>query len=74
MFIITLEVQFNIIHNNSDIKGINVFHHAFLYTGYADYSTFFRNDIDSIKKLMSCFELFSLFSGLKIHLNVKSPE
>ena len=41
LFIIALEVLFIILRNNVDIKGLKIFDYCFLYTAYADDSTFF---------------------------------
>ena len=51
--------------NNADIRGITIFNHVFLYAAFADYSTFFLNDLLSVKNLIYIFIVFSLFSGLK---------
>ena len=40
LFILALEVLFELIKNNDDIRGITIFNHAFLYTAFADDSTF----------------------------------
>ena len=50
---------------NPNIKGLNIFNHNYLYTVYADDTTFFLNDQKSIRELMKAFKLFSKFSGLK---------
>ena len=44
------------------LKGITIFNHAFLYTAFADDSTFFLNDLLSVKNLVDTFKVFSLFS------------
>ena len=53
------------IKSNPNIKGLNIFNHNYLYTAYADDTTFFLNDQKSIRELMKTFKLFSKFSGLK---------
>ena len=40
LFILTLEILFLLIKKHSEIKGIKIFEHCFLYTAYAD-DTFF---------------------------------
>ena len=69
LFIIALEVLLIILRNNADIKGLKIFDYCFLYTAYADDSTFFVSDILSINEVISCFKNFSLFSGLKPNLD-----
>ena len=41
LFIIALEVVFSLIKTNPDIEGLQFFSHTFLYSGYADDTTFF---------------------------------
>ena len=69
LFILALEVLFELIKNNADIRGITIFNHAFLYTAFGDDSTFFLNDLLSVKNLIDTFNVFSLFSGLKANFN-----
>ena len=65
LFIIALEVFFALIKNKVDIKSIDLFDNIFLFTAYADESTFFLKDISSVKMLVETFKEFSCFSGLK---------
>ena len=41
----------------------------FLYTAFADDSTFFLNELLSVKNLIDTFTVFSLFSGLKANFS-----
>ena len=65
MFILVLEIVFNLIKQNKDIHGLTFFDHIFLYTSYADDTNFFLKDIESVKKVMNIFDTFSIYSGLK---------
>ena len=65
LFILALEVLFVFIKSNENIKGIEIFKYVFLYTAYADDSTFFLRDILSVKELINSFNQFCHFSGLK---------
>ena len=65
LFIFALEVLFELFKNNTDIRRITVFDHVFLYLAFADDSTFFLNDLLSVRNLIDTFKVFSLFSGLK---------
>ena len=65
LFIIVLEVIFLNITQNNYIKGIKIFEKEFLYTAYADDTTFFLQNKNSVKILLETFHAFSLFSGLK---------
>ena len=53
------------ITENKKIKGVNIFNHTFLYTAYADDTTFFLKDKESLIEVMKVFHIFSSFSGLK---------
>ena len=44
LFILVLEIVFNLIKQNKDIHGLTFFDHTFLYTVYADDTTFFLED------------------------------
>ena len=50
---------------NENINGLNIFENTFLYTAYADDTTFFLKDKKSVIELMKTFDIFSTFSGLK---------
>ena len=47
------------------MKGLKMFRHEFLYTAYADATTFFLKDRKSIIELMNELNTFPNFSGLK---------
>ena len=70
LFILALEVLFELIKNNDGIRGITIFNHTFLYTTFADDSTFFFNDLLSVKNLVDTFKVFSLFSGLNANFSI----
>ena len=65
LFVLVLEIVFNLIKQNKDIHGLTFFGHTFLYTAYADDTTFFLKDKESVKKIMNIFYTFSIYSGLK---------
>ena len=66
-----LEIFFIFVKNNPKLKGLNIFKRDFLYTTYADDTTFFLNDRSSIIELMNELNIFSNFSGLKPKTNDK---
>ena len=68
LFILVLEILFLFIKKHPEIKGIEIFEHCFLYTAYADDTTFYLKDAQSIENLVEIFNTFSLFSGLKPNL------
>ena len=61
LFILALEVLFELIKNNADIRGITIFNHSCLYTAFADGSTFFLNDLLLVKNLIDTFKVFTSF-------------
>ena len=65
LFILVLGIVFNLIKQNKDIHGLTFFDYTFLYTAYADDTTFFLKDKESVKKVMNVFDTFSIYSGLK---------
>ena len=69
IFILDLEVLSFLVRNNKDIKGLNIFDHLFSYTAYADDTTFFLENKESIEELVKTFTLFSSFLGLKPNIS-----
>ena len=62
-----MEVVFSLIKANPDIEGLQFFSHTFLYSAYADDTTFFLRNEKSATEVIKTFDKFSLFSGLKIN-------
>ena len=69
MFILCLEILFTIAKNNKDIKSLKILGNTFLYTAYADDTTFFLKNLSPIKELLHTISLFSSLSGLKPNLS-----
>ena len=65
LFILVLETVFLFTKENKKINSLNIFDKTFLYTAYADDTTFFLKDKKSVIELMNIFDTFSRFSGLK---------
>ena len=63
-----LEISFLFIKKHSEIKGIEIFEHCFLYTAYTNDTTFFLKDAQPTENLVEVFNTFSHFSGLKPNL------
>ena len=53
IFIIALEILFILIKSNNDIQGLEIFNHIFLYSAYADDTTFFLKNNESIRELIN---------------------
>ena len=49
---------------NENVSGPDIFENTFLYTAYADDTTFFLKDEKSVKELMKTSDIFSTFSDL----------
>ena len=65
LFILVLEIEFLFTKESKKINGLNIFDKTFLYTAYAEDTTFFLTDTKSVIELMNIFDAFSKFSGLK---------
>ena len=69
LIILCPEILFTTVKNNKDIKSLKIIGKTFLYTAYADDTTFFLKDLGSIKELLITISLFSSFLGLKPNLS-----
>lgn len=69
LFIISLEIYFIMLRNNSDINPLKIFDTNFLLSAYADDTTFFVQDLASIELIIDIFNYFSSFSGFKLNLS-----
>ena len=57
------------VRNNKDIKCLNIFDHVFSYTAYADDTTLFLENKESVEKLVETLGLFSSFLRLKPNIS-----
>ena len=64
---LVLEIAFLFIMQNQNIISLNTLKKTFLYTAYADNTTFFLKDGKSVIELMKTFEIFSTFPGIKLN-------
>ena len=55
------------IRNNVNIRKLRIFNHSYILSAYADDTTFFVEDLDSIKVIKLVFDEFSSISGLKLN-------
>ena len=53
------------IKENKKIKDLDISNYTFLYPAYADDTTFFLKDKESLIEVMKVFDMFSSLSGLK---------
>ena len=64
LFILVIEVFFQMVRKNNDIKGLNILGFEFKLTSFAEDSSFFLQDQPSVRILLDTFKIFSHFSGL----------
>ena len=62
LFLVVLEVVFSLIKENPNIEGLQFFSHTFLYSAYADDTTFFLRNEKPATEVIKMFDKFSLFS------------
>ena len=67
LFIITLEIYFIMVRADEQIKKLHLCDYDFLLSAYADDTTFFVQDLDSIKIIFTLFDTFSAYSGFKLN-------
>ena len=48
---------------------LNIFDHGYLYSAYANDTTFFLKDVNFIKEMVNSFHIFSRFLGLRPNLS-----
>ena len=65
LFALALELFFIIKKSNRNSHEINIFNHDFLYTAYADDTTFFLKDLDSVKNVLERLNQFYMILGLR---------
>ena len=68
LFIFAFEILFLLIKENPHINELSIFDHCYLYSAHADDTNFFLKDVNSMKKIVNSFHIFSGFSGLRSNL------
>ena len=66
-FIIVLEIFFIMVRSKDSIKKLQILDFEFILSAYADDTTFFIADISSVTIILSTFNDFACFSGMKIN-------
>ena len=69
LFILALEILFLLTKTKPEISGLTILDHCYIYSAYADDTTFFLMDTTSVKNMVDTFHLFLEFSGLKPNLS-----
>ena len=67
LLILAIEILFPLIKTKSEIAGLTIFDHCYLYSRYADDTTYFVKDTISIKNMVDTFHFFELL-WIKIKL------
>ena len=67
LFIICLEIYFIMARKDEHIKKLDIFGFNFLLSAYADDTTFFVQDLESVRRIFFIFDRFSAFSGFKLN-------
>ena len=57
------------VRSNNSLNPLRILDFVYLLSAYADDTTFFVSDLDSVKAIFVTFDNFSLFSGMKINLS-----
>ena len=57
------------VRSNNSINPLRILDFVYLLSAYADDTTFFVSDLDSVEAIFDTFDNFSLFSGMKINLS-----
>ena len=65
LYILVLKTLLILTKCHRNIHGIETFKPAYLYTAYADDTIFLKKDVSSVKIVLSFFDSFSRFSGLR---------
>ena len=58
VFILVLKVVFTVIKSNQNIDKLRIFEHDFMYTTYADDTTFFVKNQTSVIEMLKVFDKF----------------
>ena len=69
LFIVVLEIFFVMIRSNSNIHPLRIIDFEFLLTAYADDTTFFVADLNSVHEIFTTFNQFSVYSGMSINMS-----
>ena len=70
LFILTIEILYKAVQNDTDIKGVNIFEREIKNTAFADDATFMMDGSKStFKNLMHKIDNFGKISGLKLNSN-----
>ena len=65
LLILVLEIVFIFIKENENVQDLTISNNKFLYTVYADDTTFFLSNENSVTEVTQIYEHFLLFTGFK---------
>ena len=69
LFVLALEMLFILIKSKPEIERMTIFEYSYLYSAYADDTTFFLKDIISVKHMADTFLFFFVFFRIKTKFN-----
>ena len=62
-----IEIFITMIRDNQNITGLKVFNYEFKFTSYADDTTCFVKNVESIQEIIQTFDIFSKYFGLLLN-------
>ena len=68
LFILTIEIFFIMLREEQSISRLKIYGQNFLLSAYADDTTFFVQDLNSISIIIDTFTIFSNYSGFKLNM------
>ena len=68
LFILALEILFYMIKTNQDLERLDICGYSFLYSAYADDTTFFLKNMKSVMELLDTTDHSSNYSGLNLNI------
>ena len=63
LFILALEILFYLIKTTNKIESLNICDYSFLYSAYADDTTFLLKNVSSVIEIVSVIDYLSKYSG-----------
>ena len=69
LFVLALEILFILIKLKPEMEGMTIFDYNYLYSAYADDTTFFLKDIISVKHMVDTLHFFFVVYRIKTKFN-----
>lgn len=68
LFMLYLQILFVLIKNNQNTESVSIFENTYLFSPYADDSTYFLKNLHSLNELLKTIGIFLPFTDLKPNL------